>query len=729
MTQGSDIRDTFFIECDELAEALNDGLGEIDAGIEDGFVDGETINAVFRAVHSIKGGAGAFGLEPLVRFAHSFETTLDALRSNTLEPTAELMLVLHRASDHLSDLIVAARDDAAPNLERSADLMVRLSAVLGKSAPADHDAAPPPPQAGQETAEAFGFVPMALGVGLDLDLDAPAAGTGAEGYRIRFVATAPLYANGNEPLFLFRALADLGKLDVAVDVSRLPRLEEMDWQEAYLDWTLSLATEEAEQAVREVFDFVDGVCELQISPLAAGTPPRDDPPGGIPLPEPVQAEEEEVAFSPPAPSSPAAPLGGGTEPRGAPDDGGEGGARKGGSGGQRPTVRVELDRVDRLINVVGELVINQAMLSQCVHEAGISPRSDVGAGLDEFRNLAREIQETVMSIRAQSVKLLFQRMSRIVREASDVAKKSAHLITEGESTEVDKTMIERLADPLTHMIRNAVDHGLESPEVRRKAGKPDIGTITLSAAHRSGRVMIEVSDDGAGINRPRVRQIAIDKGLIPPEAELTDAEIDKLLFLPGFSTAKTISDLSGRGVGMDVVRSAIQALGGRIFIASVPGQGTTFTISLPLTLAVLEGMLVDVAGQTMVVPITAIVETLRPPPADIHPIGAGARVVAIRGDFVPIIDLGAVFGYREPVSDFSERVLLLVETDQSTQCAFAVDGIYDQRQVVIKGLEDNYGYVSGVAAATILGDGKIALIVDPDEIVSDASPQVPFMAI
>ncbi len=721
MTQGSDIRDTFFIECDELAEALNDGLGEIDAGIEDGFVDGETINAVFRAVHSIKGGAGAFGLEPLVRFAHSFETTLDALRSNTLDPTADLMLVLHRASDHLSDLIVAARDDTPPKLERSADLIARLAQVLGQPAPKDQHGAQATLLA-PETPEAFGFVPLALGIGLE----AEAAGPQSDGYRIRFAATAPLYANGNEPLFLFRALADLGKLEVSVDSKRLPALEAMDWQEAYLDWTLTLATDEPEQAVRDVFDFVDGVCALNISPVTADPPPQDDPPGDLmPLVDPPSIQD--LAPPPGAPPRQVQPV----EPpdqRSAPDDGGDGGGRKG-AGGQRPTVRVELDRVDRLINVVGELVINQAMLSQCVHEAGISPRSDVGAGLDEFRNLAREIQETVMSIRAQSVKLLFQRMSRIVREASDVARKSAHLVTEGEATEVDKTMIERLADPLTHMIRNAVDHGLEPADERRKAGKPEIGTITLSAAHRSGRVMIEVSDDGAGINRPRVRQIAIDKGLIPPEAELTDAEIDKLLFLPGFSTAKTISDLSGRGVGMDVVRSAIQALGGRIFIASVPGQGTTFTISLPLTLAVLEGMLVDVAGQTMVVPITAIVETLRPPPEDIHPIGAGSQVVAIRGDFVPIIDLGAVFGYREPVSDFSERVLLLVETDQSTQCAFAVDGIYDQRQVVIKGLEDNYGYVSGVAAATILGDGKIALIVDPDEIVADASPQVPFMAI
>ncbi len=497
-------------------------------------------------------------------------------------------------------------------------------------------------------------------------------------------------------------------MEVVATTTRLPPLSEMDPQEAYLDWAIELTTDEPEHVVLEVFEFVDGLCTLEVSRRIDAPLEAAPPTGGIHTrPSPIGAQAPMVPAGPP-------PARRGADP-------GDPAVRKPQtSPGGTATVRVDLDRVDRLINAVGELVITQAMLSQRVHEAGISPRSEIGTGLDAFRNLAREIQESVMAIRAQSIKPLFQRMARIVREASDASHKQARLMTEGEATEVDKTVIERLADPLTHMIRNAVDHGLELPEERRRLGKPEVGVITLSAAHRSGRVVIEVADDGAGINRPRVRDIAVSKGLIAEDADLSEAEIDKLLFLPGFSTAKEVSSLSGRGVGMDVVRSAIQALGGRVFISSQPGKGTRLSISLPLTLAVLDGMVVDVSGQTMVVPITAIVETLRPPPEDIHALGADSQVVAIRGSFVPIVDLGATFGHRVAVRDFDERVLLLVETDQHARCALAVDAIHDQRQVVIKGLDANYGHVPGVAAATILGDGKIALIIDPEETVATA---------
>lgn len=384
-------------------------------------------------------------------------------------------------------------------------------------------------------------------------------------------------------------------------------------------------------------------------------------------------------------------------------------------GGANATVRVNLELVDRLINMVGELVINQAVLTQCIDDAGVLDNGELSTSLAEFKNLARDIQESVMAIRAQSVKPLFQRMARIVREASELSGKEALFETEGETTEVDKTIIERLVDPLTHMIRNAVDHGLEAPDLRRSAGKSETGKVKLSAAHRSGRVIIEVSDDGSGINREKVFNIAVEKGLIPADSSLKDSEIDNLLFLPGFSTAEKVSNLSGRGVGMDVVRSAIQKLGGRVNIFSKPGAGTTMSISLPLTLAVLDGMVVDVAGQTMVVPITAIVETLRPDPEDIHKLGSDNTVVSVRNKLVPVVDLGVVFGHRSSAVSLSEMVLLLVESDDAMSWALAVDQIFDQRQVVIKGLESNYGYVPGVAAATILGDGNIALIIDPEE--------------
>jgi two-component system chemotaxis sensor kinase CheA len=394
------------------------------------------------------------------------------------------------------------------------------------------------------------------------------------------------------------------------------------------------------------------------------------------------------------------------------------------SKGAPATIRVDLDRVDRLIDLVGELVINQAMLAQRVTEAGLARASGIVIGLDELEQLTREIQDSVMAIRAQPVKSVFQRMPRLVRELAVMTGKSVRLVTDGENTEVDKTVIERLSDPLTHMIRNAIDHGLEKPETRIAAGKPEEGTVRLSALHRSGRIVIEISDDGAGINRPRVRQIAVDKGLIAADAQLSDDEIDNLIFLPGFSTASEISDISGRGVGMDVVKRSIQALGGRISISSRPGRGSTFTMSLPLTLAVLDGMVVTVANQTLIVPLTAIVETLQAKAGEVHGMGGQARVISIRDKFTPLIDIGRELGYRGGASDAFASVVILVETEGGGRSAFLVDAIQGQRQVVIKSLEANYRHVPGIAAATILGDGRVALILDVDAVIANTQENI-----
>ncbi len=709
MSSSIDIRQTFFQECEELLEALDDGLNALAATSEDGSADAETVNAVFRAVHSIKGGAAAFGLETLVRFAHQFETALDAMRSGKLVATPEIVRVFLRSADYLADLIASARDEMSPTSSAGPDLMERLAQMVpanGARMPAQEALAAPPPAPAAE-ADDLGFLPITL------NFDFPPESTGHGGFAIRFAATKQLYSNGNDPVHMFRALAELGNLESRVDSSALPPLDQMDWSGSYLTWDLTLQTTESQQSVHEIFEFVDGLCSLEISEIGGDAAPVS---AAHPEAAPANATEPTMVTAAPPKSDPARVE----APRSSPGKPSAQGAS------QKGSVRVDLELVDRLINIVGELVINQAVLAQCVQDAGIGAQSDVGAGLDEFRNLARELQENVMAIRAQSVKPLFQRMARIVREASDIAGKTVDFVTEGDAVEVDKTVIERLVDPLTHIIRNAVDHGLENAAARQAGGKPAVGRICLSAAHRSGRVLIEVSDDGAGINRPKVRQIAIDKGLIPPDAVLSDPEIDKLIFLPGFSTASKVTDLSGRGVGMDVVRSAIQSLGGRVTISSTPGKGTTMSISLPLTLAVLDGMVVDVAGQTMVVPITAIIETLRPAAADIHAVAGAGKVVAVREKFVPIIDLAETFGHRPTSPDYSSMVLLLVESGQNERWALAVDRIHDQRQVVIKGLESNYGHVPGVAAATILGDGKIALIIDPDETAQRKRPQPGF---
>ncbi len=715
----AEIRASFFIECDELLESLQDGLEMMDSG--EG--DEETVNVVFRAVHSIKGGAGAFGLDNLVAFAHKFETAMDEVRNGNLTPNHEIMKLFFVCGDKLADLVHEARDGVEHDPARVADTLKQLEALIGD-------------QAEEEAEEDFDFQPATLA--LDLggedtppglpelpglpDLGAPEPGTDPV-LTIDFTPETALYSSGNEPLYLFRAVRDLGELDVTCKEDKLPDLQNLEPETSYLSWQLTLTSGEGEAAVREAFDFVDGLCELTIHQPAENTPPP------LPeLPEAPAAEEQAPPQAPPqetASQSAPEPEKPETEAKPAPKSAGQKAGKPAGKTAAaaipRATVRVDLDRIDRLVNLVGEIVINQAMLTQSVEEAGLPPNSPVRTGLDEFLQLTRDIQESVMMIRAQPVKSLFQRMARIVREASAGLGKEVRLLTDGENTEVDKTVIERLADPLTHMIRNAVDHGLETTEKRLAAGKSPEGIITMNAAHRSGRVVIEVSDDGAGINRERVRQIAIDKGLIDPDLQLSDSDIDNLLFLPGFSTASEVSNLSGRGVGMDVVRSAIQALGGRITITSAAGKGTTFSISLPLTLAVLDGMIVRVANETLVVPLNAIQETLALSADEIRPFGPDTHVVNIRDTFIPLLDLGAELGYRDPLEDYSNSVILLIAQDDGERAAVVVDSIEDQRQVVIKGLQDSYGHVPGIAAATILGDGQIALILDPVDLITEAS--------
>ena len=559
------------------------------------------------------------------------------------------------------------------------------------------------------------------------DLGAAPAAPQEETYRIRFQPLKEMYGTGNEPFFLFQALKDLGELTVTMDENELPGFDAMDMAEAYLAWDLVLVTKETRSKVEAVFEFVEGLCELSINgdgdaeaeanALAALDAMFTAPPAADAAAAP-EGEAPAAPFEPPVPApEPEAKPAAAEEKASAPKA--ESGKQEQ-RGGPKPTLRVELERVDRLINAVGELIINHSMLAQQIANLNVSDTRDVETELEGFKNLARDIQEGVMAIRAQPVKPLFQRMARIVREASAATGKTCKLVTEGENTEVDKTVIERLSDPLTHILRNAVDHGVEKPEDREAAGKSKVGEIRLSASHRSGSVCIEIKDDGAGVNRPRVKQIAIEKGLIPENAELTDGEIDNLLFAPGFSTAKEISNLSGRGVGMDVVKNAVTGLGGRINISSAPGKGSTFTIILPLTLAVMDGMVVSVADQTMVVPITSIVETMRGSDDMINSLGADGTLLSIRGNFVPICDVAGALGlYRE--SDQQAGVYLLVETETGQRCALAVDDIHDQRQVVIKSLDGVCGEIPGVAAATILGDGKIAMILDPESIIA-ASP-------
>ncbi|MBU2935003.1 MULTISPECIES: chemotaxis protein CheA [Pacificibacter] len=740
----AEIRASFFIECEELLESLQDGL----ISMENGDTDSETINVVFRAVHSIKGGAGAFGLDDLVKFAHRFETAMDEVRAGRFTPDSDAIRLFFCCADLLGDLVRAARDDITIPHNTTAPVLNELDRLVGCEDDVEEELDFTPAILSldmgdtQGLPDITGLPPLSDAPILETDVSVTAPLPSApKGFSIHFKPETSLYASGNEPLYLLRALRDLGDLVVTCNTQRVPTLNTLDPDDGYLSWHLKVLTEEPIEVVREVFEFVDGLCALDITPLSASSydpifsdstdqvdlqttlidvseppvaPPQIEAPVENAAQEAVQPEPPQKDDIPPTetpeitqdtqkkqPSAPAKTTSTPTQPR--------------------ATVRVDLERVDRLVNLVGELVINQAMLSQSVAEAGLPPNSPVSTGLEEFLQLTRDIQESVMMIRAQPIKSLFQRMGRIVRESSASVGKQVRLHTLGENTEVDKTVIERLADPLTHMIRNAVDHGLESPEKREAAGKTCEGSVTMTAQHRSGRILIEISDDGAGINRARVREKAIEKNLITEEMQLSDSDIDSLLFMPGFSTASEISNLSGRGVGMDVVKSSIQSLGGRITISSVEGKGTTFSISLPLTLAVLDGMVVRVGGETLVVPLNAILETLTLTDDDLKALGPETHVVQIRGGFVPLLDLGAELGYRSPQDSYVGRTVLLIGQEDGNRAALAVDAIEDQRQVVIKGLEGSYGRVPGIAAATILGDGQIALILDPTDLVSQAT--------
>ena len=740
------IKVTFFQECAELLGDLETNL----LALETGEGDIETINAVFRAVHSVKGGAGAFGLEDLVRFAHVFETLMDELRSGRKDCDDVTVKTLLRASDVLADHIAAAQGTGAPvDAARSAGLVAELEFLThGQAAPAV--AAAPVVAAADE--DDFGFKPLTLDLAdfgapaelpsLDLPaLDLPSldlpdlAAPSAAGWRIVFRPHPRLYASANDVSLLLRELTRLGQTSVELDASGLPSLDALEAEDAHLIWTIDLTGDASEAAVRDVFDFVEMDCDLSITALGGATPSAEIslPPPSVPdaapaepefdiaallakaaapveapAPAPVVAAPEPMVVAAPAapapkPVAPAAPAA----------------AAPSAPAAVAPvTIRVDLDRVDRLINVVGELVIQQAMLAQRVMESGLARSSDIALGLEDLELLTRDIQDSVMAIRAQPVKSVFQRMPRLVREVAEMTGKRVRLVTSGEDTEVDKTVVERLAEPITHMLRNAIDHGLESPEEREAAGKPAEGTVRLAALHRSGRIVIEIADDGKGINRPRVRGIAVDRGLIAEDAVLTDDEVDNLIFLPGFSTAETITDVSGRGVGMDVVRRSIQALGGRISISSNPGKGSTFTLSLPLTLAVLDGMVVSAAEQTLVAPLSAIVESLTPRVEDIHHVGGHDAVIRFREEFVPMVDVGRVMGFREDATPLTGGVVMIVETEAGSRAALLVDAINGQRQVVIKSLETHYRHVDGVSAATILGDGSVALILDIDALVT-----------
>lgn len=679
----AEFKQTYFQECEDL---LADLEGQLTA-LQDGETDDEILNAAFRAIHSVKGGAGAFGFTHLVGFAHVFETVLDQMREHRLDTSSANVALLIRAGDILADLVTAAQNDETPPEDLGRDILENLHELAGTSTEQDDD----------DDDDIFDDV----GFGAADRNEADDKGEGHEATPaardviITFAPTPQLFHRANDPLIIIRELKSLGTLGTEVDDASLPSLKDMEPDGSYLTWQFKLTTSATEDDIRAVFEFVVDDCELSIDEdivtLVENT--KDDGP------------KNKEAAKPATPAGNAAPA------------------------DKKPpaSIRVDLERIDRLVNMVGELVITQAMLTEQINQLSSEEQAGILHGVESLALQMRELQDGVMSIRAQPVKSVFSRMTRLVRELSCSLSKEAKLVISGENTEIDKTVIEELSDPLTHMIRNSMDHGLETPEEREQAGKPREGTIQLTAEHRNGKIVISVGDDGRGINREKVLKKAIDKGLISADASPSDDEIDNMILLPGFSTADQVSNVSGRGVGMDVVVRKIQNMGGRIGITSVPGESSQFSLTLPLTLAVLDGMIVRIGDEFYIIPITSIVESLRPDNNAIHELASGGEVLAIRGGFIQLVDLASLFGIQPKTKQADDLLIVVVETGASGPIGLVVDELVGQQQVVIKSLEANYRRVQGLAGATILGNGMVALILDVDGLHAMSHQARPYM--
>lgn len=725
-----DFQALFFEECNELLGTLQEHLNQL----ADGTGDEETVHAAFRAVHSVKGGAAAFGFDQLISFAHIFETVMDLIRSDQLDPTDEINQILLRSGDMMEVLIEAAQNGTSIDEERISVLRDELEDLAKNGGASEDDDA-----ASEETPEPE--APQAVN-GLELFNDAsddtagtPDANEGADEapeedaktpvptreIAVRFMPEQEFFSSGHDPLRLIRSARALGLTSVEVQ-GQVPTLDAFDPNNCPLGWELVFDTDKGEEELDAFFEIYSHIATIE---FIGGEQDADDAElssvadlNGAPAPEEDAAQA--AAPSSPAEAKPpaAAPSGGApraeaeARPTNAPAAGGDQPAKS--RAGNTKSLRVELSRIDRLVNLVGEMLITQAGIAQKLMEVQSQAGEDgmeMGHNVDAMSRQLRELQESVMAIRAQPVKSVFSRMPRVVRDLADKLGKEARLTLEGEHTEVDATVIEELAEPLTHMLRNSMDHGLEpNSEAREQVGKPRVGNIKLAAEHRGERVIITIEDDGRGVNRERVHKKAIEQGLVSAEDSLSPEEVDMLIFHPGFSTAEQVSSVSGRGVGMDVVKKKIVSLGGRVALESNPGKGTRFEITLPLTLAVMDGMTIVVGDQKFILPLSSVVEALHIDEAARKHLPSGDVLLERRGEFLRLIDLRRVLS--TPVTEHEVDMAIVVDTETDGLVALIVDELIGQRQIVLKSLEANFRRVEGISGATILGDGQVALILD-----------------
>jgi two-component system chemotaxis sensor kinase CheA len=679
----------FFEESFEALDAMEAALLKLDVGSP----EAELINTIFRVAHSIKGGSATFGFSDIASFTHSLETLLDELRSGAMAVSVAVSDLLLKSVDVLRAMLRAVQAKQPIDAQRVSDLQFDLEVAIARkeqhAATATVAAAAPAPSTGTRT-------------------DQGAATPKSPRWRIRFHPYRELLARGNDPLRMLRELASLGELEVRLDAQMLPPLAEVSAQDCYLAWSLELPGEVSEEAIRQVFEWAEGDCDLTIERLPvetqATTPASAPPtPAQTPLPTPPQtAHQPAAAPAPPRADAPAKPE---SVMSGLGDSG---------------SIRVSVEKIDELMNTVGELVITQAMLGQLGSHFDGPDAEKLRGGLAQLERNMRELQESVMRVRMLPISFVFSRFPRMVRDLAQRLGKQIELKLTGEQTELDKTVLEKIGDPLVHLVRNSIDHGIESPQARAAAGKSAEGTVHLDACHRGGNIAVEVSDDGGGLDKERILAKARTRGLVGADDSLTDAEIYELIFVPGFSTVEKTTDVSGRGVGMDVVRRNVKELGGKIDVRSDAGRGSRFTITLPLTLAIVDGQSVAVGTETYIVPLISIVESMQLKSSGVTRLSGHSEVLSFRGDYLPIIRLHELFGVEPRCRALHEGLIVVAEGD-GRRVGLFVDDLLGQQQVVIKSLETNYGHIEGVSGATILGDGSVALILDVPGLIRAAS--------
>ncbi len=690
----SQFHQVFFEECFEGLEAMESGLLTLDMGD----IDSEIINTIFRGAHSIKGGSGTFGFTVVAEYTHIMETLLDEMRDGRRKVTQPAVDVLLGSVDCLREMLTAIQNEQDVNNASVAKHKSALEVVLnGGSAP-------------QESATLVEHEPVKEEVVshiADEVVEEKSVEPEEQGWKIAFCPYLDLLKTGNDPVRLFRELNELGELTTTVNIQDIPGFYELDPEECNISWDLKVVGDISDDDIREIFNWVEGDCEMEIQPLAK-TVKAAVPAEKKADPEPVSAIPE----STPAPSKPIEikpKVVAETKKADTPDSDNE--AAKA-TTAKASSIRVDTDKIDTLINMVGEVVITQSMLGLVGENFTMDKVGQLKRGLAQLERHTRDLQQSVMNIRMLPISFVFSRFPRLVHDISSKLDKKIVLKLVGENTEVDKAVVELINDPLVHLIRNSLDHGIEMPVDRVAAGKPETGTIELKAYHRGGHIVIEIIDDGRGLDKDKLLSKAIEKGLVEESNLLTEKQIFELIFMPGFSTAEQLTDISGRGVGMDVVRRNIQSLGGNIEIISELGKGTTIAIHLPLTLAILDGQSVAVGDETYIVPLVSIIESINITERMLNKVAGKGETFRLRNEYLPVIRMRGIFNVHSGNPTKSKEGVLVVVEGQGELCCLLVDELLGQQQVVIKSLEANYRRVEGVSGATILGDGSVALILD-----------------